>query len=310
MIGVVKTIGKWTFLFSLLISVNIVNAASTVWQVSSGNKVLYLAGAIHQLRSADYPLPAEFDSAYKRADILVFETDMGLLSDPLTQRRMQQAVTYQDGTTLKQRVSAPVYNKVAAKWQQAGLPPLLLKFIRPGGVVMTLTMAQLHDSGVDAEGVDQHFHLRANSDSKPVIGLESVDLQIGYLADMGVGNEDSFLQQTLAELEQSNQFMDQLIRAWRDGDLVQLERLIIEDMRRDFPAIYNSLLVQRNLNWLPQLQTMLNDGPVELVLVGAGHLVGPDGLLQQLESQGYTVRQVSLPELTQTDVVTGRYAQP
>lgn len=310
MIVVVKTTGKWTFLLCLLISANIVNAASTVWQISSGSQVLYLAGTIHQLRSADYPLPEEFYSVYQRADKLVFETDMALLSDPLTQRRMQQAVTYQDGTTLQQKVSAPVYNKLAAKWQQAGLPPLLLKFIRPGGVVMTLTMAQLRESGIDAEGIDQHFHLRASSDSKPVIGLESVDLQIGYLADMGVGNEDSFLQQTLAELEQSSEFMDQLIQAWRDGDLVQLERLIIEDMRRDFPAIYHSLLVQRNLNWLPQIQTMLNDGPVELVLVGAGHLVGPDGLLQKLKSQGYTVRQVSLPELAQADVVTGRYSQP
>ncbi|WP_432474457.1 TraB/GumN family protein [Amphritea sp. HPY] len=301
MSGVIKAIGKGGFLCCLLISavfVSTANAASTVWQVSSGNQILYLAGTIHLLRSADYPLPEEFDSVYKRADKLVFETDMALLADPVTQRRMQQAVTYQDGTTLQQKVSAPIYAKVAAKWQQAGLPPLLLKFIRPGGVVMTLTMAQLRESGVDAEGIDQYFHLRANNDSKPVAGLESIDLQIGYLADMGEGNEDSFLQQTLTELEQSDQFMDQLILAWRDGDLVQLERLIIEDMRRDFPGLYHSLLVQRNLNWLPQIQTMLNDGPVELVLVGAGHLVGPDGLLQQLKSQGYIVRQVSLPNLS------------
>ena len=268
------------------------NAGSTVWQINSGVSTLYLAGTIHMLRTQDYPLPEQFDRVYKSSDSLIFETDIGQLKDPLTQSRIQRALVYSDGDSLKQHISDPLYQRLVQRWQEAGLPPMLLRFIKPGGVVMTLTMAELNKIGVDTVGIDEHFHQLAIRDRKPVKGLESIDTQISYLAGMGQGNEEAFLEQTFTELEQSREFMNELIAAWRQGDRAELEKLVVKDMQEQFPALYQSLLVERNRSWLPQIETMLQDQSIELVLVGAGHLVGEDGLLQQLKDQGYGVEQV------------------
>ncbi|MEH6578693.1 MAG: TraB/GumN family protein [Amphritea sp.] len=268
------------------------NAASSVWKVSKDGYELYLGGTIHLLRAEDYPLPVEFNFVYQRASKLIFETDLAQLMDPAVQQRMQQALMYQDGTTLKQKVSAGVYAQISEKWQAAGMPPTLLDIFRPGGVVMTLTLVELKSAGVNAEGIDMHFFQRASQDNKSVAGLESVEKQIEYLARMGEGVEDEFMRQSLIELEQSSSFMGELVAAWRSGDQDALEQMIISDMRTQFPKIYASLLVERNLLWMPQIKQMLKDRQTELVLVGMGHLVGPDGLLQKLLAQGYQIEQV------------------
>jgi len=280
------------FLFS-----SISYAQTSLWQISHDDKVLYLGGTIHMLRSSDYPLPVEYDAVYKQADRLVFETDIAGLGDPTVRQKMQQAVMYPAGNTLRQKLSPDVYQQVAERWQQSGFPLPVLDTLKPAGVVMTLTLAQLRSNGVDAEGLDQHYYQRADNDRKPVEGLETVNQQISFLAAMGEGNEDEFLLQTLEELELSEEYMQKLIKSWRSGDRAALEKLIVTDMRVEFPGIYQSLLVQRNNAWLPQIKRMLSNRSVELVLVGAGHLVGPDGLLQQLQKAGYIVRQVRKQDL-------------
>ena len=66
----------------------------------------------------------------------------------------------------------------------------------------------------------------------------------------------------------------------------------ITPLLKDFPDIYQSLLVDRNNNWLPQIEAMFDSKDTEFVLVGALHLVGKDGLLQRLEAAGYKVTQL------------------
>jgi uncharacterized protein YbaP (TraB family) len=86
--------------------------------------------------------------------------------------------------------------------------------------------------------------------------------------------------------------MDDMIAAWRIGDNDALSELFVADMLEQAPEIYDSLLKQRNLNWLPQLEDMLESPEIEFVLVGAAHLVGPDGLLAMLQAKGYQISQL------------------
>ncbi|MCV6611733.1 MAG: TraB/GumN family protein [Amphritea sp.] len=276
----------------ILASVSTAQADSAVWQVSNDRHTLYLGGTIHALRASDYPLPAAFDQAYKQSKLVIFETDLAELSSPETQIMMQQALRYPQGDSLKRYISEPLYQKLLARWQSMGLPPQLMASFRPGGIAMTMTMMELQRIGVTAQGIDEFFHQQAVGDRKPVAGLESVAEQVGFLAEMGEGDEDVFLEGSLEELDQSQSFMDELIAAWRKGDQADLERLILTDMRKELPTLYQSLIVQRNNDWLPQIRNMLRTPETELVLVGSGHLVGTDGLLYQLEKLGYRVKQL------------------
>ena len=275
------------FIFALITTTT--NAGSSVWKISSADKTLYLGGTVHMLRKSDYPLPLQYERAYAEADKLVFETDLAQLQNPDVLQRMQQAIRYTDKGGLQQRISPALYQRVGKVWQQYGLPAELLNGLRPSGIIITLTMLNLKQIGVDAQGIDDFFHTQAVRDGKPVAGLETVDQQISFLGAMGEGDEERFMAMSLDELEQSAEFIDELISAWRRGSLVDLDRLMVADMRRDFPEQYNTLLADRNQAWLPQIEAMLKDRPVELVLVGSGHLAGQDGLLRQLKQRGYRV---------------------
>ena len=80
--------------------------------------------------------------------------------------------------------------------------------------------------------------------------------------------------------------------AWRSGDLEALEELAGTPLREQFPRVYQSLLVARNNAWMPQIESMAGSPEIELVLVGALHLAGEDGLLAQLARRGYLIRQM------------------
>jgi hypothetical protein len=63
-------------------------------------------------------------------------------------------------------------------------------------------------------------------------------------------------------------------------------------MRAESPEIYDELIVQRNQNWMPELEKLMRSDPVEFVLVGAGHLAGKDGLIAALQARGCAVEQI------------------
>lgn len=234
-----------------------VQADSAVWEISNKRHTLYLGGTIHALRASDYPLPAAFDRAYERSRLVIFETDLAQLAAPETQQMMQQALRYPSGDSLKRYIDEPLYKALLTRWQAMGLPPQLMAAFRPGGIAMTMTMVELQRIGVTAQGIDEFFHQQAVRDRKPVAGLESVEAQVGFLVAMGQGDEAAFLEGSLEELDQSARFMEELTRAWRVGNQPELERLILDDMRLELPRLYQSLIVQRNQNWLPQIRNML-----------------------------------------------------
>ncbi len=289
MVGFSQVFVRFITLLMFAFITSTTHAGSSVWKISSADKALYLGGTVHMLRKSDYPLPLQYERAYAEADKLVFETDLAQLQTLDVQQRMQQAVRYADKGGLQQRISPALYQRIGKVWQQYGLPAELLNGLRPSGVILTLTMLNLKQIGVDAQGIDDFFHTQAVRDGKPVAGLETADQQIGFLGAMGEGDEERFMAMSLDELEESAGFIDELISAWRRGSLVDLDRLMVADMRRDFPEQYNTLLADRNQAWLPQIEVMLKDRPVELVLVGSGHLAGEDGLLRQLKQRGYRI---------------------
>jgi uncharacterized protein YbaP (TraB family) len=84
----------------------------------------------------------------------------------------------------------------------------------------------------------------------------------------------------------------EMTTAWEQGDLETLERSVIEDTREHYPGVYEALFVRRNAAWMEVLTHELAGSGVDFVAVGAGHLLGPDGLVRQLQARGYTVERV------------------
>jgi hypothetical protein len=266
-------------------------AESSVWKVSKGEQFLYIGGTCHVLRPTDYPLPKEFDSAYAASDTLVFEIDPAAAQDPAFAMQLLANASYTDGRNLKSVLSAETYQALAAQCLKSGLPIEMLDNIKPGMVMMMLMMQELSKAGVSQEGVDMHYYALGLKDNKPVQSLETPEFQINLITTMGDGMEDELVRYGLEDLAHMKELFDQLIGAWRAGDLAEIEALFISDMQ-DYPELYAAMLADRNRSWIPQIEAFLKSPEVEFVLVGVAHAPSEDGILQLLKEQGYSIESV------------------
>ncbi|MGI9318323.1 MAG: TraB/GumN family protein, partial [bacterium] len=116
--------------------------------------------------------------------------------------------------------------------------------------------------------------------------------QLSFLATMGEGQEDELINYTLRDIGELQELLGSIKVAWRSGDLDALDKATLAPLKQEFPELYRVLLVSRNNNWMPLIEEMLKSDPVELVLVGALHLVGQQGLLEQLKDRGYRISRV------------------
>jgi len=267
------------------------SAQSSVWKISKGSQSVYLGGTCHMLRLSDYPLPKEYDLAYDAAETLVFEIDPTAMNDPAFATQLMMKAAYNDGRTLQTVLNKEAYDALAAQGARSNLPIAILNGMKPGMALMMLTMQELTKQGVHQEGVDMYYSNRAQADGKAIQSLETVEFQIDILTSMGEGYESDFVLYSLKDLEKIGAFFDVLIQAWREGDLDKLNTLFVEGMMA-YPELYQDLLVQRNLRWLPQIEAMLETPETEFVLFGVGHAVGDDGVLKLLETKGYSIERV------------------
>ena len=264
-------------------------AKSFLWKVHSGPRVMYLAGSVHALSADVYPLSPAFDQAFAASDTLVEEIDLGQSGLLALGPMLLSKAMYQDGRTFDKAVSKETHDLVLK--QLKGLPAELIRPMKPWMVMLTLTAMQVQQAGLDpALGLDQHFFDRATKARKTVIGLETAESQIDRFDQMPESLQEQMLRSTLDELGMQNKEIGAMVAAWRRGDAATIERDMVRALQK-YPAAYQSLIVERNHNWMPQLEKCLARTTPCMVVVGAAHLVGPDGLLTLLQRKGYRVEQ-------------------
>lgn len=269
----------------------LVCAETSLWRVSKGNNQLYIGGTLHLLSKSDYPLPDEFEQVFRNIDLLVLEADLDVLSKPNAQAQLLQNLMYTDGSTLKSKIKPKTYKALIRYCKKAGLSLAAMQTMKPSMVVLSLTMAELKRLGLADAGVDQFFLGKAKRTGIKTTGLESAETQINTLGNMDKGKEDDLILSTINELKKMSEFTTEMKKAWRAGNLAELDRIGIKTMRTEFPELNQSLLTSRNNAWLPKIKAMLATPEQELILVGALHLAGDSGIMAQIKRQGYTVTQ-------------------
>jgi hypothetical protein len=146
-------------------------------------------------------------------------------------------------------------------------------------------------AGFDPElGLDKHFYDLAQREGKMVQGLETIEFQISRFDGMMPAEQERLLAQTLKSIDTEIAGTRALADAWRGGDAPAVERIVLQDLKED-PQMYKRLLVDRNRTWLPKLEALFSRRGRAFVVVGAAHLVGPDGLLSLFRGRGYTLEQ-------------------
>jgi hypothetical protein len=264
-------------------------AESSVWVVRFSNATVYLAGSFHMLRASDYPLPAEFFRAYNDSRKIIFEVPPGETESPEYMERFLSLATYNDGTTLKEHITTAAYAKAESFCKERNYPLEQYQFFKPTFLVMTLTVSEMNKIGADPQkGIDNFFKDKVVQDGKATGSLETVDQQISLLTSMDAGLGSDQILESIEELKQIEVMLGELLAVWRKGDEAKMEELYIKDLKL-YPKLYQTLIVDRNNKWVRNIEVYLNGSGNTMVVVGAAHLVGADGLVNLLRKRGYKV---------------------
>jgi uncharacterized protein len=267
-------------------------ARSFLWKVTLRQGAVYLVGSVHVLKKDFYPLSTALETAYKDADLLVEEVDPAEMLDPNSQMAFLTRGMLPSASSLDKVLSPATYALLNTRLAAAGIPVEPLTLMKPWMVALMIEAVEWQKAGFDAQlGLDMHFSDQAARDGKTVQGLETVEFQISRFDDMSMDQQDHLLAETLKDIDTEQANLTTLLDAWKAGDAPAVERLVLSDLKQE-PQLYKRLLVERNQNWLPKLEALFARRGHAFVVVGAAHLVGPDGLIALLKAKGYTVEQL------------------
>jgi uncharacterized protein YbaP (TraB family) len=281
------------WLFASALQPIILNAQekSFLWKLSRGESSIYLLGSIHYLGKEHFPLRQSILDALDNSKKLVLEIDLNSASPETAQRVTLEKALYRDGTTLAQNIDPETYRLAAERAASLGLDMKVLSQMKPWFVGLTMMAFKLRQLGLDANlGVDRELAERAKQSGKPTGGLESIEFQLDLLDRLPKREQEMMLRESIVELERLDQNINEIVQAWLGGDGAAIERLLLAGMR-EYPELHQKLIVDRNRRWLPDIEKLIAQGGDAMVVVGAAHLVGQDGLIEMLKSRSYTMEQ-------------------
>jgi uncharacterized protein YbaP (TraB family) len=262
-----------------------------LWRLRGPAGSVYLAGSLHVLPPGG-GLPAPYERAYVEAERLVMELDAAELDPVAVGGALLQRALLPPGRSLRALVGAERWGRLEPRLMALGLPAEVLDRFEPWAASLLLASAGMAGGGFQGdEGVESRLLRRAAADRKPVSGLETLAFQLELFDGLSEAEQVAMLDQTLAEFDGLPQQLVALERAWRRGDVAELEALL----ERSFPrggAAARRFLSRRNAAWLPRIEALLRRSDDTLVVVGALHLLGEEGLVEQLRRRGLAVERV------------------
>jgi uncharacterized protein YbaP (TraB family) len=263
-----------------------------IWKVEDSNgNVAYLLGSLHVLTQDMYPLAEPINNAFTGSKTLVEEVDLDETSDPAIMMSALGKAMLTDGRTLDQLVSPETYAELKRRAEKAGMPMVALNRMKPWLVAVTLMAPTLQAAGFKAElGIDQHFFDRAKAANMRHEALETLSYQLDRFDQLSPKLQEELLKTTMEDLDTEVTGVKEMATAWAFGNTEAIEKLTLKALQES-PELYQRLLVERNNNWVPKVEACLKEKKDCFIVVGAAHLVGPDGLPTLLTKKGYKAKQ-------------------
>lgn len=262
------------------------------YAVHSKTATAYLMGSVHVGSDDFYPLPQQVDKSFAESGLLVLEVDPAAMTNPAMLQKMLSSAVYPAGDSLRNHVTPATYELAMKEAGAIGLPGELLAQLRPWVLGLTLQIIYFQKQGYSAENGIESYFIRKGEGRMPVEELESADFQIKLLSGFNEKEQEIFLLDTLRNLSDSS-MLEAMMQAWREGNAQALETVLMQPLREhpEILPIYDKLIFSRNRAMATKIEQLLKGKKRPFVVVGAGHLVGKDGVVELLRRKGYRVEQ-------------------
>lgn len=265
---------------------------ATLWKIQGEHNTLYLLGSIHVLSKQAYPLKPALEHAFNDASQVVFEIDLTRFTQRNFKQEFSRTAYYPPGQTLSKKLRPQTIQLLNGLLPLYGLSLKKVERLKPWFLAEGLSTLTLEMAGFsDRLGIDLYFYRKAKAAGKSVLGLETLRDQAEIFDRFNDEQNEQYLLSTIAGLPAYAEMVRQLVNAWKDGNVQLLDRLLNQDKRTD-PETHDVLFSRRNSKWVPEIERFAHGNGNYLIIVGAGHLVGDDGVVAQLRRAGYSVEQL------------------
>jgi uncharacterized protein YbaP (TraB family) len=264
-------------------------AEPPVWVVKDKNSEVVLFGSIHVLPPGLDWAPPVLDRALRRADDIWFELPV----DPKTEAETSMLATRvgvlpPDGSLF--RLLTPADSALMSKVAAANdVSPVVLDRLQPWLAEIALAGGAYRKVGADANSGVENTVAALATPKAVRRAFETPAEQIGLLSGGSLADQIASLHETMQELDEQPDEFTTLVRAWMDGDVAALDHEALAPIRKSSPALFKRLVTDRNARWTQILDTRLKGRGRTVVVVGIGHLIGPDGVPARLRALGYSV---------------------
>ena len=264
-------------------------ADPAMWVVKDADSTVYLLGTIHLMKPGVSWRSEKLDAALTSSSEYWMEADLEV--DPAVLQTYALNFGMDSRKSLASSVGEDNFRRFVELAERYEIPTRDLHQMRPWLATVVLSHAQMVSLGYDPDlGVDRTLQKESIAAGKAIKPLETAAEQLGFFADLPDPIAADLLIQTLNEVEEGEKIIDALQTAWLAGDEKQLQKVAFDRMREEAPELFEVLLKRRNDNWVKQIDALLKGSGTQFVAVGAAHLLGKDGLPDQLAKRGYKVQ--------------------
>lgn len=277
-------------LAALLVLGGTSRADPPLWKVEGPGAEVDLFGSIHLLSGATRWRSPAFDAELAKADALWFEIPLGTGSQAEAMRLMQAKGMLPAGETLQGLLPPELWTRVSVLAAREGLPGPVLQRVKPWLAELELTLLFYQRQGYREDlGVEAQVNAAAPAGARRE-AFETLEEQVDLFADDPLPEQVSSLKETLDEIDTDPRIFDRAADAWRRGDVAALKREVVDRVREEDATLYRRLLADRNRRFAARIEALARSGRGHVfVVVGAGHLVGPDGVPALLRRDGLKV---------------------
>lgn len=272
--------------FSLQIAYGAENK-SFLWEIKSKHNSVYLLGSMHLLPKTSYPLPALIEKTYQDCDTIVFEAQKE--QDTFLQKTVkdfQEKGLASKGKSIKSYLSNETFKTLLYYLLDSDLKLSQFIHMKPWMCSALLFQIQAKKKGHENKlGIDNYFESKAKIDQKNIKGFETLKQTYNSYLYHDKVDQDIFMQLSLKELK--SKWLNKMSTAWRNGDINFFLAMYDDSLLKKFPELDKRLGYDRNKLWVPKIIELTKKSENALVIVGLGHLIGEDSVIEMLSKKGF-----------------------
>ena len=265
------------------------------WKVSSKDNVVYLLGSIHAGNKEMYPLAKEIEAAYAESTTLAVEADITRIDQGKIQAFVVKGM-YHGDDVLWNHINEETKKQMEKTCQLLTISCDAMAKMKPWLLSVMLPSMAMMKYGMDVKyGIDRHFLEMAakTPETKRILEIEGAEFQLKMLESFEGDLQEESLATSLSQMDKLKELFQTMRELWMSGDAEAMDDWITKNMAGS-EKMRKVMIDGRNPAMADAAERLLKGKGRGFVVVGAGHLLGKDGVVRMLVDRGYKVEQLAL----------------